>query len=89
MDTVETKKPRYSVSRKGMGGAPVKYSEELLKEILALKEQGVSILKTCKDRNLPYVSINAALRRTGLKVQKVKAVQTVDIPAAGTTTPTA
>jgi len=87
METSENKS-RYSVSRKGMGGAPVKYDETLLKEILALKEQGTSILQTCKDRNLPYVSINAALRRTGLKVKRVKEVQTVDIPAAGTTTPT-
>jgi len=73
METTE-KKSRYSVSRKGMGGAPEKYNLALMNEILTLKTQGVSVLKTCKERGLPYVSINAAMKRLGLK--KVRVPQT-------------
>lgn len=92
MDTetqVEVKKPRYSVSRKGMGGAPVKYEKELLEEILALKAQGVSVLKTCKERKLPYVSINSAMVRLGLKAVKLRKVSGAEVVVApaGTTTP--
>jgi hypothetical protein len=82
MDTNTEKKSRYSVSRKGMGGAPVKYTLETLQEILDLKAQGVSVLKTCKDRNLPYVSVNSAMKRLGLKAVKLTKVVPAEVVVA-------
>ena len=58
---------RYKVSRKGMGGRKAKYDEALLKELLALQAQGTALLGECKRRGLPYVSINSAMKRLGLK----------------------
>ncbi len=58
---------RYSVSRKGMGGRKAKYDLALLQELLALQTAGKSLLAECKTRGLPYVSVNSAMKRLGLK----------------------
>ena len=71
-----------------MGGRKPIYEKALLLEILKLKEDKVSsVLKTCKDRGLPYVSINAAMRRLGLKGKKKDPALEVVSPVApaGTT----
>ena len=58
---------RYGVSRKGMGGRKAKYDLPLLQELLDLQKAGTSLLAECKRRNLPYVSVNSAMHRLGLK----------------------
>jgi len=60
-------KGRYAVSRKGMGGRKAKYDTELLTELLNLQKAGTSLLAECQRRGLPYVSINSAMKRVGLK----------------------
>jgi hypothetical protein len=68
--TVEkvAKASRYSVSREGMGGRKAKYTEELLRQIVAEKVSlGISVKANCAKRGLPYVSINAALKRLGIE----------------------
>jgi hypothetical protein len=71
-------KPRYSVSRKGMGGRKAVYTKEFLEEILREKTVNkVSVFQTCKARGLSYVSINAAMRRVGLK--KTRAQKAEDL----------
>ena len=58
---------RYKVSRAGMGGRKAKYGVELLTELLELQKAGTSLLAECQRRGLPYVSINSAMKRVGLK----------------------
>lgn len=58
-------RPRYSVSRAGMGGRKPKYTESDLNTILVAVRGGQSLLAVCKEKNLPYVSIRSALKRTG------------------------
>lgn len=58
---------RYKVSRKGMGGRKAKYDTALLTELLSLQKAGTSLLAECKKRGLPYVSVNSAMKRLGLK----------------------
>jgi hypothetical protein len=58
---------RYKVSRQGMGGRKAKYDLTLLTELLELQKAGTSLLGECKKRGLPYVSINSAMHRLGLK----------------------
>jgi hypothetical protein len=72
----QVKTTRYNVSRKGMGGRKAKYSEELLNELIREKlEKGLSVKANCALRGLPYVSVNAALKRLGItNPHKVKAV---------------
>ena len=60
-------KGRYTVSRKGMGGRKPKYDRAMLEDLLQLQRAGTSLLAECKRRGLPYVSINSAMRREGLK----------------------
>ena len=74
---------RYSVSRKGMGGRKPKYDEALLRELVREKaENGLSVKANCAKRGLPYVSVNAALKRLGIEnPHKPKKVVEV-VPAA-------
>ncbi len=58
---------RYKVSRKGMGGRKAKYDVTMLQELLDLQKAGTSLLAECKKRGLPYVSVNSARKRLGLK----------------------
>lgn len=58
---------RYNVSRKGMGGRSAKYDLPLLQELIDLQTAGNSLLAECRKRGLPYVSVNSAMHRLGLK----------------------
>jgi hypothetical protein len=64
------KTSRYSVSRKGMGGRKPKYNEEQLKAMLVKRDtEKVSLKAQCRELGLPYVSVNAAIDRMGLKTK--------------------
>lgn len=60
-----TVKSRYSVSRKGMGGRKEKYTASQLQEILDLAKQS-NLTTACKNKNVPYVSVRAALKRKNM-----------------------
>jgi len=62
LEELKRDRPRYSVSRKGMGGRKRKYSDETLAEVMALVNTGKSLLAVSKEKNFPYVSIRAALK---------------------------
>lgn len=67
METVENK----TSSRKGIGGRPVVHTEEFVRNMIKIKvTEGVAIKRQCKTQGLSYVSVNAAIKRYGLKVPK-------------------
>jgi hypothetical protein len=67
--------PRYKVSRKGMGGRKPKYNEAQLVAMIARRDQEkISLKAQCREAGLPYVSVNAAMDRLGLKTPKTKTI---------------
>ncbi len=80
--TAEVSKPRYSVSRKGMGGRKAKYTVAQLNEVLDLVKAGKSLVTVAKEKSLPYVSVRSALIREGLLFPKKRALKAVEVPQA-------
>ena len=58
-------------SRKGVGGRPVIHTKEQVEKMIRVKiMEGTSIKAQCKNDDKIYVSVNAAMKRYGLKIPK-------------------